>query len=95
VNTLEGAKAASNYGYWAAVLLACLTAIGMGLGQLGIGPNDPSQFDYEGILEVLAFATIAWGIARNSRIAVIFGLALYLMRRCGMLGLALEFNLLG
>jgi len=80
VNILEGAKAASNCGYWAAVFVAGGTAFVILLGQLGY-ELEPGHFGIEAIVDVTIFAAIAWGIARYSRFAAILGLVVFLLER--------------
>lgn len=83
VVTLEGAKAAADLGYWAAVFVAGATGFVVLLGQLGIHLFGPEHFGIAAITDVLIFAGIAWGIARYSRVGAVLGLTLYIVERVG------------
>ncbi|MFQ5542066.1 MAG: hypothetical protein ACE5E2_04490, partial [Candidatus Binatia bacterium] len=81
ITDLESAKDAARQGFWAAIIVAGITA------AIGILASEGFQlvgFEVDA-LEVLytamLFAFIAWGIQRMSRAAAIAGLTLYVLDR--------------
>jgi hypothetical protein len=82
VSGVSGAQKAINGGFWAALLVAIVTSVFVGLsfagvGLLGIGPA--------ALLDAAIFAAIAVGIKRKSRVAAVSGLILYIIERIYML----------
>jgi hypothetical protein len=83
VSNREGAEKAIQYGFWAASIVASITAIVAFLAIvfhkaiLGI--------DGMGLIDGVLFAVVGFGINRKSRVAAIAGLGLYVVERVYML----------
>jgi hypothetical protein len=81
VSGVSGAEKAINGGFWAALFVAVVTSLFVGLSfagisLLGIGPA--------ALLDAGIFAVIAIGIKRKSRFAAVAGLILYIIERVYM-----------
>ncbi|HEY6944956.1 MAG TPA: hypothetical protein VI431_07430 [Candidatus Acidoferrum sp.] len=82
VSSVSGAEKAMNGGFWAALIVAIITALVASLSFFGLqllGINGWAFVD-AGI-----FAAIAVGIKRKSRFAALAGLCLYVLERLYML----------
>jgi hypothetical protein len=83
VSDLQKAQKATRYGFWVAVIVATVTAISASLALylhtsiLGV--------DATGLVDVVLFAAIAFGIDRKSRVAAVAGLVLYVTESAYML----------
>jgi hypothetical protein len=83
VSNREGAEKAIEYGFWAACIVAGITAIVALLALffhkaiLGI--------DGMGLVDAVLFAVVGFGINRKSRVAAILGLGFYVVERVYML----------
>jgi len=93
VETREGAEGAIQQAFWAAVVVAALTALFAMLGALGVGFALGLGIDAWAFLDAALFAGIAFGLRRRSRVAawaglLLFGLEkIYLWNRNGVQGL--------
>jgi hypothetical protein len=75
---VESSRKASRFGFWVAVYFAAsISAIGL-LSRIGYIGFD---FDDWALIDALLFFLIAFGIDRLSRIASIFGFALYFIEK--------------
>lgn len=92
VETREGAEGAIKQAFWAAVVVAALTALFAMLGVLGVGFALGLGIDAWAFLDAALFAGIAFGLRRRSRVAawaglLLFGLEkIYLWNRNGVQG---------
>ena len=82
VSDISGAEKAINGGFWAALIVACITGLVAALALtgtklLGIGAS--------AFLDAAIFAAIAMGIKRKSRFAAVAGLCMYVLERLYML----------
>jgi len=82
VSDLSGAEKAINGGFWAAVIVACITSLVAALALAGI---KLLGIDASAFLDAAIFAGIAVGIKRKSRFAAVAGLCLYVFERLYML----------
>jgi hypothetical protein len=82
VSDVSGAEKAINGGFWAAVFVACITALVAGLALAG---TKLFGIDASAFLDAAIFAGIAVGIKRKSRFAAVAGLCLYVLERLYML----------
>lgn len=82
VTDVGGAEKAITGGYWAALIVACITAAVASLSFAGI---HLFGIDAWAFLDAAIFAAIAFGIRRKSRVAAIVGLCLYVVERLYML----------
>jgi hypothetical protein len=81
VETSESARAAVRQAFWAAVICSIVTICFVVL-NLFAPPADPRlQFEPDVLLDATLFAIIAFGIWKESRVAAVCGLALYLIER--------------
>ena len=80
---LESAKVASKQGCWAAVFIAIVTAVFAILGNAGIHLIGTS-FDLWVLVDAALFSVIAYFIYKQSRIASVFGLSIYILERIDM-----------
>ncbi len=93
VETREGAEGAIKQAFWAAVVVATMTALFAMLGALGAGFARGLGLDAWALLDAALFAGIAFGLRRQSRVAawaglLLFGLEkIYLWNRNGIQGL--------
>jgi hypothetical protein len=78
---LKTARSAAMQGFWAAVLVAAITAALSLLSAFGVKLFD---FDLSALTDAAAFAVIAFGIYRMSRLAALAGLSLYVLERAYM-----------
>ena len=77
----ESARKAANAGFSAAAIVAAVTCLVVVVGMLGKEPAGPDALGPWALLDVAAFAGIAWGIRRLSRTAAVLGLLLFLAER--------------
>lgn len=93
VETREGAEGAIKQAFWAAVIVAAMTALFAMLGALGVGFARGLGIDAWAFLDAALFAGIAFGLRKQSRVAAWAGLLLfgvekiYLWSRNGVHGL--------
>ena len=81
VETQEGATWATKQAFWAAVLVSAITGLLAVLGAVGVGLPRPLQFDAGALVDAAAFAAIAFGLWKHSRVAAWAGLVLYCVER--------------
>jgi hypothetical protein len=82
VEDIGGAEKAINGGFWAAVIVACITTVVAALSLAGV---KLFGIDASAFLDAAIFAGIAFGIKRKSRFAAVAGLVLYVIERIYML----------
>lgn len=82
VSTLSGAEKAITGGFWAALIVACITTLVAALSLAGV---KLLGIDASAFLDAALFAGIAFGIKRRSRFAAVAGVCLYLLERIYML----------
>jgi hypothetical protein len=78
VSDLDGAKDATRYGMWCAVLVATVTTLFAVLSFLGIRIMGSSP---SALLDAVLFAAVAFGLAKYSRFAAFAGFALFLVEK--------------
>jgi len=78
VSDLDGAKDATRYGMWCAILVSAVTTLFVGLSFLGIRLMGISA---GALLDAVLFAAIAYGLARFSRFAAVAGFVLFLAEK--------------
>src|SRR5713226_1817953 len=80
VGSVEGAKKASMYGFWAAIFSAVVTALfaawALGSGKVALGFVDAWAF-----ADALIFSAIAFGIYKESRFAAVAGLIFFVVEK--------------
>jgi hypothetical protein len=77
VETREGAEGAIKQAFWAAVVVAAITALFAVLGALGAGFARGLGIDAWAFADAALFAGIAFGLRRRSRVAAWAGLLLF------------------
>jgi len=82
VSDLGGAEKAINGGFWAALIVACITALVVSLSFAGVQLFGLNAWAF---LDAAIFAMIAIGIKRKSRFAAVAGLGLYIVERIYMM----------
>ena len=82
VSDLGGAEKAINGGFWAAVIVACITAL---VALLSLAGVQLLGLDVWALFDAALFAAIAVGIKRKSRFAAVAGLSLYIFERIYMM----------
>jgi len=82
VSDLGGAEKAINGGFWAALIVACITALVVSLSFAGVQLLGLNAWAF---LDAAIFAMIAIGIKRKSRFAAVAGLCLYIVERIYMM----------
>jgi len=75
VSDLDGAKDATKYGMWCAILVATVTAL---LSVLSLFGFSIMHISWSALLDAAIFGVIAFGLSRHSRIAAVAGFALFL-----------------
>jgi hypothetical protein len=80
VDTIESAKKASMYGFWAAAFSATITTL-VATWALGAREKAFGFVDAWGYVDAVIFAAIAYGIYKEKRFAVVFGLAFFLFEK--------------
>jgi hypothetical protein len=78
VSDLDGAKDATKYGMWCAIIVAALTAVVSVLTIMGMGIRGISNYT---LVDALVFVGIAYGLSRYSRFAAVAGFVLYLAEK--------------
>lgn len=78
VSDIDGAKDATRYGMWCAVLVSGFTAVFailalLGIRLMGVAPA--------ALLDAVLFAAIAYGLYRYSRFAAVAGFVLFLLEK--------------
>ncbi len=81
VGTLDGAKWATRQAFWAAIFCSAVTVLFVLLSLAGVEWAPVKNFNAWALLDVAVFAAIAFRLHRQSRIAAVAGLALYLFER--------------
>jgi hypothetical protein len=82
VSDLSGAEKAINGGFWAALIVACITALVALFSFAGVRLFG---LDAWALFDAVLFAAIAVGIKRKSRFAAVAGLSLYILERIYMI----------
>jgi hypothetical protein len=92
--TTSSARLAVTQAFWAATVCAAGVALFVTLNQLtpGVGPRFP--FRLGALLDAAAFAAVAIGLSRRSRVAAVCGLGLYVVEEAFILSHARPFTLL-
>ena len=78
VSDLDGAKDATRFGMWCAILVAGVTALFVvfsfsGIRLMGITPA--------ALLDAVLFAAVAFGLSKHSRFAAVGGFVLFLVEK--------------
>lgn len=79
VDTQESARSATRQAFWVAIWCGSATSVFALLGALGIQLFPKWEFDLAALADAGAFGLIAWGLHKQSRLAAVLGLALYLL----------------
>jgi hypothetical protein len=82
VSELSRAEKAINGGFWAALIVACITSLVVLLTFAGVQLFGLNAWAF---LDAAIFAAIALGIKRKSRFAAVAGLCLYVFERIYMM----------
>ena len=103
VSDLDGAKDATRYGMWCALLVAGVTTLFAALSLLGVGLMGVTP---AALLDAALFGAIGFGLSRYSRFAAVAGFVLFLAEKiyavvttgsilgAGVFGVILLFGLL-
>jgi hypothetical protein len=78
VSDLDGAKDATKYGMWCAIIVAAVTA---GLSVLTIMGMGIRGISAHALVDAFVFAGVAYGLSRYSRFAAVAGFVLYLAEK--------------
>jgi len=78
VSDSDGAKDATKYGMWCAIIVAAITAGLSVLTIMGMGIRGISAY---ALIDAFALAGIAYGLSRYSRFAAVAGFVLYLAEK--------------
>jgi hypothetical protein len=92
--TAASARFAVTQAFWAATVCAAGVALLVTLNQLTPGERPSFPFRFGALLDAAAFAAVAIGLSRSSRVAAVCGLGLYLVEEAYVLGQARPFTLL-
>ena len=92
--TTESARFAVTQAFWAATACAAGVALLVTINQLRPGARPPFPFQFGALLDAAAFAAVAFGLSRRSRVAAVFGLCLYLIEEAYVLTQARPLTLL-
>jgi hypothetical protein len=90
VDDVRGAKAASDQGFWGAVVVAGFTALVATISL--ITRSSVGGIDALAYIDAIIFGVIAFGIRRRSRIAAVAGLSLFIVEKLFQLAQG-EFNI--
>ena len=78
VSDIDGAKDATRYGMWCAILVAAFTALFSLLALFGIRFMGASLASF---VDAALFAAIAYGLSKYSRFAAVAGFTLFLIEK--------------
>jgi hypothetical protein len=92
--TSASARFAVTQAFWAATVCAAGVALLVTLNQLTPGDGARLSFRFGALLDAVAFAAVAIGLSRRSRVAAVCGLGLYLVEEAYVLSLARPVTLL-
>jgi hypothetical protein len=92
--TTASARFAVTQAFWAATVCAAGVALLVTLNQLTPGDGPRFPFRFGALLDAAAFAAVALGLSRRSRIAAVCGLGLYLVEEAYVLSEARPIALL-
>lgn len=92
--TTASARFAVTQAFWAAAVCAAGVALLVTLNHLTPGDGARFPFRFGSLLDAAAFAAVAIGLSRRSRVAAVCGLFLYLVEEAYVLGQARPFTLL-
>ncbi len=92
--TTSSARFAVTQAFWAATVCAAGVALLVTLNQLTPGDGPRFPFHLGSLLDAAAFAAVAIGLSRRSRVAAVCGLGLYLVEEAYILGQARPLTLL-
>jgi hypothetical protein len=92
--TTASARFAVTQAFWAATVCAAGVALLVTLNQLTPGGGPRFPFRLGALLDATAFAAVAIGLSRRSRVAAVCGLGLYLVEEAYVLSQARPFTLL-
>jgi hypothetical protein len=81
ITTGASARYAVKQGFWAAIVCTVGVAGVVAFNSVAAQPDPRIPFGIAALLDATAFATIAVGLSRHSRLAAICGLALYLIEQ--------------
>jgi hypothetical protein len=82
VSDLSGAEKAITGGFWAAIVVACVTSLFASLSMFGVKMFAINVWAF---LDAGLFVAIAFGIRNKSRFAAVAGLCLYVVERVAMI----------
>jgi hypothetical protein len=92
--TAASARFALTQAFWAAILCAGGVTLLVTLNQLTPEARPAFPFRFGALLDAAAFAAVAIGLARSSRVAAVCGLILYVVEEAYVLGQARPLTLL-
>jgi hypothetical protein len=92
--TMASARFAVTQAFWAATVCAAGVALFVTVDQLMPADGPSAPFRFGALLDAAAFAAVAIGLARRSRVAAVCGLGLYLFEEAYVLGQVRPFALL-
>jgi hypothetical protein len=94
VATTDSARFAVTQAFWAATVCAGGVALLVTLNQLTPASASRFPFGLGALLDAVAFAAVAIGLSRRSRVAALCGLGLYLLEEAYVLSQARPLTLL-
>jgi hypothetical protein len=96
VATTDSARFAVLQAFWAATVCAAGVALFVTLNQLGTSASAAARvpFGFAALLDAAAFAAVAIGLSRQSRVAALCALGLYLVEEAYVLSQARPLTLL-
>jgi hypothetical protein len=83
ITDTETARKATRQGFWVAIVITALTVV-IAFLSTAVPQLQSTGFDLSILVDAAAFALVAWGIHRLSRIAAVGGLCLYIFERIFM-----------
>jgi hypothetical protein len=92
--TTSSARFAVTQAFWAATVCAAGVALLVTVNQLTPGDGPRFPFRFGSLLDAAAFAAVAIGLSRRSRVAAVCGLGLYLVEEAYVLAQAQPLTLL-
>ena len=91
--TTASARFAVTQAFWAATVCAAGVALLVTLNQLTPDAGSRFPFRFGALLDAVAFAAVAIGLSRGSRVAAVCGLGLYLVEEALVLRQARPFTM--
>jgi hypothetical protein len=88
VDTPESARFAMRQGFWAAIFVCGLTALLVFVSAMSSPADRLPQFAPWALVDAAIFAAIAFGIWKESRVAAVAGLGVYIIEQLHLLTLS-------